>query len=310
LVVAADRVVAGRFGRRRLARRLLAVAVVLATVPATFFTVRLLAGTWTEPEYAHLRLVRDHVPDMASILGTSGPRETVLTYEDWSSLAWYQTGAWVVAVDPPGYAKLAFDPATFTGHTQAQRREDVARAFNGAPISLVLVADDYGADRILFARRGEAWGTVHQVAATTARDVQASDGSSRIIEGNGWDVVELSPGSRLTFGIAPQAGIVLELRLRGALNGRPVPDRAFRLLAIGPADDARVLGEYLLPATGEEEWQIVSTRVDLRIGERLAIEAIDDMAIQSFLGFVVPSPIPGWRVALETPDAVLLERDP
>ena len=44
-----------------------------------------------------------------------GPRPTILTYEDWSSLVWYDTGASVVAVLPPGYAKLAFDPAVFTG---------------------------------------------------------------------------------------------------------------------------------------------------------------------------------------------------
>ena len=310
LVVAVDRVVAIRLRRPELVTRVLVLAVVLATVPATFFTVRLLAGTWTEPEYAHLRLVRDRVPAMASILGTSGPRETVLTYEDWSSLAWYQTGAWVVAVNPPGYAKLAFDPDIFTGHSQEQRRADVARAFNGAPIALALAADQYGADRILLARRGETWGTIHQVAATTARNDEATEGTTRIVDGNGWDVVELSPGSRLVFGIAPQVGIGLELRFRGAVDGQPAPDRAFRLLAVGPAGDERILGEFLLPATGDEEWQIASTQADLRLGERLAVEAINDVAIQSLLGFVAPSPMPGWHVASETQDAVLLERDP
>ena len=171
LVVAVDRIVAIRLRRPELVARVLVLAVVLAPFRQRSSPCGLLAGTWTEPEYAHLRLVRDRVPAMASILGTSGPRETVLTYEDWSSLAWYQTGAWVVAVNPPGYAKLAFDPDVFTGDfRQEQRRADVARAFNGAPIALALAADQYGADRILLARRGETWGTIHQVAATTARN--------------------------------------------------------------------------------------------------------------------------------------------
>ena len=96
-----------------------------------------------------------------ALLDTPGPRPTVLTYEDWSSLAWYETGVGTVAVVPPGYAKLAFDPAVFTDHGQAERRSDLADALCAAtrptwsrrPIS-------YGADRIVLARRGptrRAW---------------------------------------------------------------------------------------------------------------------------------------------------------
>jgi hypothetical protein len=186
---------------------------------------------------------------------------------------------------------------------------DVARAFGGAASALASVASEYGANQILIARRGGAWGTIHQVAATTARDEAATDGTSRIVDGNGWDVVELSPRSRLAFRIASQAGLDLELRFRGAVDGQPQPDRAFRLLAVGPADEERPLGDYHLPATDSEEWQIITVRVDVWAGERMAIEAIDPVAIQSILGFARSSPPPGWHVARETPDAILLEPD-
>lgn len=306
----AEHVVAGRLPRPGLAAQLVAITLIVATVPTTFFTARLLSGTWTEPEYAHLRLLRDRVPDMASILAASGRRATVLTYEDWSSLAWYQTGAWVVAVKPPGYAKLAFDPGIFTGRSQAQRRADVARAFSGPPTALGSVASEYGAQQILLARRGDAWGVIHQVAATAAGEHEAANGTTRIVDGNGWDGVELGPGARLEFRIVSQGPVDLDMRFRADVAGGAVPDRSFRLLAVGPTDDARVLGEYVLPATSAEEWQITTTRVDLQAGERLVVEAVDPVMIQSILGFVASTPPQGWRVARETEDAVLLERDP
>jgi hypothetical protein len=307
VTLAADRLVAGRWQRPRLVGPLLAIFLVVTTVPVTFFTARLLANSWTEPRYAHLRLDRDRVPDMASILGTNGPRNTVLTYEDWSSLAWYQTGVWVVAVKPPGYAKLAFDPGVFTPHSQDQRRRDVARAFGGAPSALGSVASEYGAAGILLARRGDAWGVIHQVAATAAAD-EAPTGTS-VVDGNGWDVVALSPGARLAFPIEVQGPVGLEMRFRADVLGGPVPDRAFRLLAVGPTNDVRLLGEYLLPATSIDEWQIVTTRVAFRGGEQLVLDAINPLMIQSILGFARSSPPPGWHVGRLTEDAVLLERD-
>ena len=309
MVVAAERLVAGRLRRPGLVLPVLAAALVVAALPTTFFTAKLLLGTWTQPEYAHLNLVRDHVPDMASILGTSGRRDTVLTYEDWSSLAWYETGSWVVAVKPPGYAKLAFDPEVFTGRSQVQRRLDVGAAFGGTPGALEVVASEYGADRILLARRGEAWGLIHQVAATAPRDGEGTSGTGRVVEGNGWDAVELSPGARLAFPLFQPGSIDLELRFIGIEDGRPAPERAFRLLAVGPADEAQVIGEYRLPATTVDRSQAVAARLDLQPGEQVVVEAVDRVVVQSILGFVTASPPPGWHVAVETDDAVLLERD-
>ncbi|HLO34466.1 MAG TPA: hypothetical protein VK194_00220, partial [Candidatus Deferrimicrobium sp.] len=305
---------AHEIGERRRARPRLApaliVAIVLATaLPTVAFTLRQLSTTWTEPVYAHLRLDRDRVPDMAALLGRSAARSTVLAYEDWSSLVWYETGRWVVAVEPPGYAKLAFDPSVFTGHAQGSRRQDVARAFRGDVAQLAAVADTYGADRIILARRGDRWGLVHQVAAVAAGQPGAITGAVAVVDGNGWDAVELPPGARLSFTLTATSTIDLELRLAGVRGAPAAPDRRFRLVATG-AGTERVLGELVVPATTVDAWQVVDVATELRAGERLTIEAVDDLVLQSIVGFVPAAPPPGWQVVASTADAVVLGRLP
>jgi hypothetical protein len=215
----------------------------------------------------------------------------------------------VVAVNPPGYAKLAFDPEVFTGRSQDQRRQDLLRAFTGDPSALTAIADQYGADRILLARRDDRWGLLHQVAAVVAAQPGGVTGTATIREGNGTDSVALEPVARLI--VAPAAAdrpIDLEIRFAGGSPAQPAPDRRARLVAVGSEGD-RPLGDLLVPATSTEAWQVIPASVTLRPDERLAIEAVDPLAVQSVLGFVPATAPPGWRVATTTDDAVLLERD-
>ena len=114
LVAAAEDLV-GRVRPSRIAPRTAIVSLVTAAtlaicVPTTVATARLLAGTWTTPAYAALDLRADRVPSFGELLPTRGPRATVLTYEDWSSLAWFETGDTVVGLLPAGFAKLAYRP--------------------------------------------------------------------------------------------------------------------------------------------------------------------------------------------------------
>jgi hypothetical protein len=233
-----------------------------------------------------------------------------VTYEDWSSLVWYETGDWVVAVKPPGYAKLAFDPLVFTGHGQDARRADLARAFRGDPGELTGVADAYGADRILLARRDDRWGAVQQVAALAARVPGALTGPATVVDGNGWDDVDLAPGARLAFELAAaDQPLHLELRFAGEVGNRGAPERRLRLLATGNGAE-RDLADLVLPATEVDEWQVIPADVELRSGERLAVEAIDEVALQSFLGFLATTAPPDWQTVTTTPDAVVLGRAP
>ena len=310
LLALARAVVVQRWRRPGLAVPAVLLIVAAVTVPTTFATTRLLAGTWTEPLYAALRPDADGIPDLADLIGTGGPRRTVLAYEDWSSLVWYETGASVVAVVPPGYAKLAFDPSIFTGRSQATRRADVALAFGGDPAALVSVADRYLADDILLARRGDRWGIVSQMAATIASDPDRVRGSPRLVEGNGWDAVTLAPGTRLVVQPAGLAGPEgLEIRVGADLFGQAVPSRSFKLLGLSGAA-ARDLGSISAPPTAIDDWQVVHAEVDLRPGEAIGLEAVDELTVQSVLGFVAAAPPAGWRASVATPDAVLLERSP
>ena len=212
------------------------VLVLVASVPVTVATTRLLASTWTEPIYAHLRLGPDRVPDFAALLPSHSPRPTVLTYEDWSSLAWYETGVGVVAVVPPGYAKLAFDPAAFTGHSQAERRSDLAAGFRGDPV--------------LLGRNGRSvWRGSHRAGPARCDDgpdqpagrsggshAGAVTGTSQVVEGNGWDAVTLDPGATLTIPAAADGPIDLEIRLLTPATDPATAGARFRLHAGDTSD--------------------------------------------------------------------------
>lgn len=309
LVVLARDFVGRRWHRPRLVGPAIVAVFLAAAVPTVAFTLRQLFQTWVDPAYADLQLFRDRVPDMASILGSHATPSTVVTYEDWSSLVWYETGNWVIAVKPPGYAKLAFDPRVFTGHGQEARRTDLGRAFRGDPAVLTAVADTYDADRILVAQRDGRWGVIQQVAAVAARVPGALMGPSTVQEGNGWDDVDLEPGARLAFDVLAGQPIHLQLRFVGEVGNRAATERRLRLLATGGADP-RVLADLVVPATATDEWQVIDADVELQNGERLTVEAVDEVAVQSVLGFVAASPPPGWQVVTSTPDAVLLGRVP
>jgi hypothetical protein len=247
---------------------------------------------------------------MAALLGDTGPRSTVLTYEDWSSLAWYETGSWVVAVNPPGYAKLAFDPEVFTGRSQDARRADLAHAFRGDPADLASVADSYRAGRILLARRGERWGVIQQVATVGAKAPGGASGPATIVDGNGWDAVALGPGARIVMPLSdPDRPIALELKFLGQQGSVPVSERRVRLIAVGNGVE-RDVGDLVVPATAADEWQVVNAEIALQPGESLAIEAVDPVTVQSVLGFVVAAPPVGWQIVATTPDAVVLGRIP
>ena len=307
LVAVAEDVIVGAWGRARLVVPVIAAVVVIMTVPATLATARLLSIQWTDNEYANLHLDADHVPDFQALLGTAGPRQTVLTYEDWSSLAWYQAGAAVVAVKPPGYAKLAFDPKVLTGHGQAERRRDLAAAMTGDPTTLGRIAEVYGAQEILLARRGDRWGIVDVVASLA---MSSADSGATAREGNGWDLVDLAAGGRLVLPTAVTGPLDLELRFEGKRDNASVPARRFRLLAGGIAGGERPLADLVVPPSGPNDWEVLHTSIDLGTGESLLLEALDPLSLQSVRGFASAAPPTGWQVVSQTADAVLLGRVP
>jgi hypothetical protein len=310
LVALAESIAVSPRSRFRRALPLVIVAVLVASAPATLATTGLMTSLWTEPRYAHLRLGPDRVPAMDALLDVRAPRPTVLTYEDWSALVWYETGAAVAAIEPPGFAKLAFDPAAFTGRGQAERRADLAAALRGDVDTLVAVAARYGADRIVLARRGETIGLIGQPAVQAAM-AGGVTGTTRVLQGNGWDAEILETGAALTVPVATAGRVDLEIRL---LTGgvadpasAPAPARGprFRLCAGGSCS------EVMAVAVEFEDFAVLITTVDLPAGAPLRLEAIDPITVQSITGFVAdPGPPDGWTVVTRTDDAIVWGRTP
>ncbi len=293
---------------------LVAVATLLVCVPTTLATSLLLADTWTQPTYAHLDLQRDRVPDFRALLPGSGPRETLLTYEDWSSLAWYQTGHHVVGLLPAGYAKLAFDPAIFSGRSQDERRSDVLRAFDGDPASLAAVAGAYGARRIVLARRDDRLGLVDASAAEAAARPGAVTGRTTIADGNGWDGLAMQTGSSLALPVLSSGAAGLEIRVLADATGTLPGGRHLIVRVTDPQGTERSSAEVVVPQPGAATWQVLQVPVTTVSGDTIRIEASDPVTVQSVRGFVPAgplevgaTPVPGWRIVTVTPDAVVLE---
>jgi hypothetical protein len=301
-------------------RRAIALVVVAATlaacVPTTVATARLLAGTWTEATYAALDLRSDRVPPFRDLLPVSGPRRTTLTYEDWSSLAWYETGATVVGLVPAGFAKLAYDPAVFTGHGQAERRADLLLAFDGDPADLATVAADYAASYVVLARQDDGVGLFDAAAVAVAADPGTVSGGADVVIGNGWDALAMAAGTSLALPLRASGPVHLAIRVAGDQAGPAAPVRRLRLRVL-PATGPERHTEIEAPATATEPWQIVRADLALAVGDRLVLEAQDPVTVQSIRGYLPgdafsagSQPIPGWRVSAMTADATVLEPAP
>jgi hypothetical protein len=309
IVTAAEHVLLRRWPRWVIPA-VVTVALV-ASLPATYATASLVARSWTRDVYAMLDREADRVPHFDALLGRTGPRVTVLTPEDWSALAWFETGLQVVALVPPGYAKLAFDPARFTVASQAERRAALVEAWSGDVETLAPVADRFDAQRIVIPRDGERWSLVDLAAAAVVGTDPGAAPGARVVEGNGWDAVELDEGERLVLPTRATGALDVAVRVAG-LGGGEAPAVSLRLVAV-PADDAaagRSLAVIDLPAT-TATWRRGSAAVILAPGERLAVEALTPAVVQAVAAWAPRPDVPdGWRVATETDEATVLERIP
>ncbi len=222
------------------------VTVVAASLPATYATASLVARSWTQDVYAMLDREADRVPQFDALLGRTGPRVTVVAPEDWSAWAWFETGQQIVAFVPPGYAKLAFDPAIFTGTSQADRRAALVAAWSGDVASLVAAADRFGAQRIVIPREADRWSLVDLAAAAVVADDPGAAPGARIAEGNGWDAVELAEGQRLLLPTRTTGPLDVAVKV-ATLGGGVGPAVSLRLVAVSAvgegADGGAIVGE-------------------------------------------------------------------
>jgi hypothetical protein len=286
-----------------------AVVILAATVPATIANSYRAATAFDAPFYAHLDLVDDRIPDFRTIAPPGG-RFGLLTYEDWSALAWYETGAWIVGMEPPGYSKLAFDPEVFTGVSQAARRAALLDAFDGRLSSITAAADRFGVSTIVLAKRNGMWGTIDQSAAVIpAVDPGAAQGVWSVFPGNGWDALDLEFNSSLTLPDLPAGDVHLAMRMQSARErGRS----RVRVVAESADGSERTLLDQPVDKAGRlENWPIIEWSGTLLPGERVRIDALASLYIQSIRGYTPPPAVPeGWVVQSDGEDHVVLTRDP
>jgi hypothetical protein len=251
----------------------------------------------------------DRVPHFDDLLGRDGPRETVLAPEDWSALAWFETGLPVVGMVPPGYAKLAFDPATFTGASQSERRSALVTAWAGDAAALAAVAARFEATRIVVPREDDRWALTDLAAAAVALADPAAAPGAALAEGNGWDALDLPAGGRLLRPPGTTGPVRVAVRV-GRRGPGEAPAVRLRFVAVPAAGPERPLGTIEIPA-GAVDWRRGDVEASLGPGERLAIDAETPVLLQSVVGWVPHGdPPPGWRIAVETAEAVVLERAP
>ena len=306
LVALAEEVVGARWARPRLVPAAIVAAVLIAAVPATVATARLLSATWTRPTYAHLDLAADRVPDLRALVGDGGGRSTMLTYEDWSSLAWYETGQSVVGLHPAGYAKLAFDPARFTDLGQAERRQLLLQAFNGDIDDLVGAASAAGAESVVIGRADDGRLGLFDAAAVPASRVSGALGGAAVpLEGNGWDGLLMEPRAELRFTNAMPAGRV-RLDVRLADHPEIGDDWVLRAIARTAAGDVELATMQGGPEA--DGFTVLRGDVDWPGDATLVVVADERVLLQSVRGLVPVRPVPpGWRVAAETPEAIVLK---
>jgi hypothetical protein len=232
-------------------------------------------------------------------------------------LAWYQTGATVVGLLPAGFAKLAYDPAVFTGHGQSERRTDLLRAFDGDPADLAAVAASYGASSIVLAEQDGRLALFDAAAVPVAARPGALTGGAETVPGNGWDALAMLASTALELPLRATGPVHLEIRLAGAQAGVAAPLRRFQLVAVAASGASRRI-DVDVPATRIDLWQVVTADIDLDPGDHLVLQAIDPLTVQSIRGFMPiggaiasgSQLVPGWEVSITTPEAVTLARIP
>ncbi len=314
LATAAEHVLARR--RPALVVPTVIAVLLVAALPATIATASVGWSTWRSDSYAMLDRQADRVPHFDTLLGLRGPRVVVLAPEDWSALAWFETGLPVVALDPPGFAKLAFDPAVMTGHGQAQRRADMVTAWSGGPGAMARIADEYDAATIVVPRDGDLWALFDTAVGALAPP--AGGGSSAVapipgtahVDGNGWDALDLAPGANLQLPWdASGRTLRVDLRVAGTISGVAQPARTLQLLGVTGAGERRMLAQVVFPAA-KADWQRAAVTVTLQPGERLGLGAVEAIRVQAVRGWTTPAVPAGWHVDRETPLAVILRRGP
>ncbi|MCC7370054.1 MAG: hypothetical protein IT306_16635 [Chloroflexi bacterium] len=202
--------------RTTLAVGILVAVGLVASVPGSIGTAERVGEFWNQPEFADQRWELDgnfaFGPFLAAEARRDGPR-TVLAPTPEATLVWYYAGQKVVYLHPTAAIKLAYDVQRMTGFGEAERSNDLVRAYNGDPATLVSVAEKYAARYVVLKQLGDRLAGV-DVPADGLVSAEGARGTGQLVETNHYEYLRVSPDNRVALAISSPTDRTATLVLR------------------------------------------------------------------------------------------------
>ena len=296
--------------RGPLAAGVVAVVGLVASVPASVGTAQRVNEFWNEPSFGDQVWQLDgnfgFGPFLAAEARAHGLR-TVMAPTPEATLVWYYAGQKVVYLHPTAAIKLAFDVERMTGHGEAERKADLARAYAGDPGELARLAEKYDARYVVMKRHGERLGGVDLPAHALQPDGDTrgrADG--RLTDTNHYQYLALNPNDRVQFQVWSPTDRVANVVLRAKRRS----SRGAALGTLTVNGQASGIADSELP---RDTWADARRDVPLRAGWNVvSLESAAQLEVIRFSAFTLDrADIPaGWRVAYEDGWYVVFETRP
>jgi hypothetical protein len=283
----------------------LAVAVVLPSVPGTVATMRQVSAGWA-PGRAGGRIFDaaawDPIfRDLTARVRTGG-HHVVVTYDAYEAWVWSFSGAQVPSLWLPGPFKLGFDPERMTGISYLDRLRAQEAAFIGGRASICTFAAASGAGSILLDVESGMVGLRDVTPASTYRvdpRLRSADTIERDLGGGrsymdrgGLDVLHMTTGSSWapSFHDAESRLLAIEISVPDAGPGNSTKKTTEPLIEIATATGTTRFGAGLAPG-----WARVVVPVG-GVDVATAIKALGDVDLVRVTAF---EPLPGVALPAE-----------
>jgi hypothetical protein len=275
---------------------LVLVAVCLAaSVPGSLGTIQRIDDFWNEPELADQRWDLDGNFAFGPFLAAEARRDglsTVLAPTPEATLVWYYSGEKVVYLKPTAAIKLAYDVQRMTGFGEAERADDLVKAYAGDPTVLTSIVQKYGARYVVLKRLGERLAGIDVPADGMAPNGETK-GSGKVVETNHYEYFAVSPNDKVSFDVWSPSDRVATLVLRAKRRNRS----SAVLGTLSVNGTTSTIADSELPrdtwADVRRDVQFKAGRNEIRLDSSAQLEIIRVAAYSLTLADLPPS----WRVA-------------
>ncbi len=285
----------------------LVAVVVLASVPGTVASVRLVRDAW-EPGRAGGRVFDANAwdpifSDLTRRVRADG-HHVAITYDAYAAWVWSFSGAQVASLWLPGPFKLGFDPERLTGVSYLDRLRAQEIAFEGGLPTICDFTRAFDGRSILLDIEDGLVG-LHDVSPASPYRVDPRDRSAETIQRDlgggityfdrgGYDVLHMTPGShwKPTFRAPDARLLAVEIVVPVPRPGVPSATTTAPLIEIDTGAGAApvAFGEGLEPG-----WARVVVPVD-GVGDDVTIRGLSDVDLLRVTAF---EPLPGVTLPVD-----------